>query len=100
MLSICSKCCTRKTAIRQVTIQIQLVSYQCQHGHKLSNYQCQTNGHDLVSYRCQQGHKLLIDQCQTNGHDEEQITSLIFIKEEYIPTNVNVNRPNYCFMSI
>ena len=58
-----------------------LLSHQCQHGHKLlvlSN-QCHTNGHDLLSYqcqhrhkpsyKCQHGHKLLIDKYQTNGHD-------------------------------
>ena len=34
------------------------------------NYQCQTNGHDLVSCQCQHGHKHLIDQFQTSGHDQ------------------------------
>jgi len=72
--------------LKPVSIQVQLICYQCQHGHTLSYQcqnghkllidQCQTNGHDLIlyvsartSYQCQQGHKLLIDQCQTNGHE-------------------------------
>ena len=72
--------------LKPASIQVQLISYQSQHGHTLSYQcqnrhkllinQCQTNGHDLslyvstrTSYQCQQGHKLLIDQCQTNGHE-------------------------------
>ena len=43
--------------------------YQCQTGHSLVNYQCQTNGHDLISYQCQHRHKLVIYQSQTNGHN-------------------------------
>ena len=89
LLWVISNCRNRKTATSTVSIQVQLVSYQCQHGHKLSfqclnwikllSDQCQTNGHDLISYQCQHGHnasyqcqdwnKLLSDQYQTNVHD-------------------------------
>ena len=84
-LSDCSKCLTRKTAFRPISIKVQLVSYQCQHGHKLANYQYQTQAqslqlsmstwtqacklsmptteHDLVSYQCQHVHKLVNYQC-------------------------------------
>ena len=44
-----SKCRTRKTVFRTVSIQVQLESYQCQHGHKL-RYPCQ-NGHNLLIKR-------------------------------------------------
>jgi len=63
--SICSKCSTPQGFLKPVSIQVQLVSYQCPHGHKLLIDQYQTNGHDLssyistrTSYQCQQGHKL------------------------------------------
>ena len=114
ILNCCSKWCTRKTAFRQVQCRLTLcrwihVSYQCEQWHKLSGDQCQTNRHNLLSYQCQHGHKssykcqhghkssykcqhghkssfkclhghkssykcqhrhkLLINQCQTNGHN-------------------------------
>ncbi len=49
---ILRKCPAPKTGLRPVSIQVQLVSYQCQHGHKLVNYQCQSTGHELVSNQC------------------------------------------------
>ena len=54
---------TLKTLSRTVSIQEELVSYQCQNGHKLI-------------YQCQNGHKLLVDQCQTNVY--HPIILLIF----------------------
>ena len=72
---VCSKCCTCKTASNPVSIQVPLVRYQCQHGHKLR-------------YQCQQGHKLLSDQCQTNGHNFIlYVSTRTVIKVESILTN-------------
>ena len=34
-----------------------------------SNISMQTTGHNLVSSECQYGHKLVIYQCQTTGHN-------------------------------
>ena len=50
---ILRKCPAPKTGLRPVSIQVQLVSYRCQHGHRRLNYQSQTTGHDLFSYQCQ-----------------------------------------------
>ena len=66
---ILRKCSAPKTGLRPVSIQVQLVSYQCQHGHRRLNYQSQTTGHNLFSYQCQRGHKRVNYQCQTTGHD-------------------------------
>ena len=72
-LYICSKCRTRKTASRPLSIQVQLVSYQSQaNGHDLVSYQCQ-QGHKL-SYQCHHGHELLNDQYQTNVSTRTTIT--------------------------
>ena len=68
----CSKCPTTKTALRPVSIQVQLVSYESQHRNKGVNYQCQTHctyGHNLFSYQCKHGHKRANYQCQTTGHN-------------------------------
>ena len=53
----CSKCRTLKTSSRTVSVQVQLVSYKCQPGHKLFSDQCQTNGHDLIGSECQYRYK-------------------------------------------
>jgi len=42
---------------------------QYQHGHKLANYQCQTNGHNLIGFNVNRDTSTPNYQCQPNGHN-------------------------------
>ena len=81
--SVCSKCLTLKTSYRTASIQVQFISYQCQHGNKGNNRskpnqwaRSQLICFTRTSYQCQHGHKLLIDQCQTDGPDLSSYVSM------------------------
>ena len=62
-----SKCHILKTSSRTVSIQVQLVKYKCQPGHKLFRDQCQTNGQeDLIGSECQYRHKQALKRSMPN----------------------------------
>ena len=72
------------------TIGQDLVSYQCQHGHKFKNYQCPTTGHNLVSYQCQLvtiNAKPMAKISSTHLLKRETNNFLTVNKEESIPNN-------------
>ena len=52
---LCSKCRTLLILSRTVSVQVQLVSYKFQQGHKLFGSQCQTNRLDLIGSECHKG---------------------------------------------
>ena len=41
--------------LRPESVQVQLVSYKCQSGHKLFSDQCKTNGHNFMGSECHTG---------------------------------------------
>ena len=92
--------------LSKLSLQVQHVSYQCQHRHILLSNPYQTNGHFLISNQCQHGQTQALKRSMPNqwtqsyqlsmstqAHsqlvcfNEDQITITV-IKAESIPTNL------------